>query len=67
MWYTLYWNEEVFSEHWCNEAFVLHLSTGEEQIVLGGLQQLYLRELFKSFSTYSVKTDFMMGQLRVYS
>lgn len=61
----LFWKEDVFSKHWHNEAFFLHLSTGEEEVALGGLQQRYLRELFKSIFSYSMKNGFMMGEVRV--
>lgn len=62
----LLWKEDLFSKHRHNEAFVLHLSTGEEEVVLGGLQQLYLRELFTSvFFSYSMKTGFTTGEVRV--
>lgn len=63
--YMLLWKEEIFSKHWHNEAFVLHLSSGEEEVALGGLQQLYLRKLFKSVFSYSMKTGFTMGEVRV--
>lgn len=65
MQYTLFWKEDTFSKHRHNEAFVLHLSTGEEEVVLGGLQQLYLKELFKSIFSYSVKNGFTMEEVRV--
>ena len=60
----LFW-KDVFSKHWHNEAYILHLSTGEEEVALGGLQELYLRELFSNVFSYSMKTSFTMGEVRV--
>lgn len=53
----------MFSNHWHNEAFILRLSTGEGEVVLGGLQQLYIRKLFKSIF-YFMKTGFSVDQKR---
>jgi len=63
--YTLFWKADAFSKHWHNEAFILYLSTGEEEVALGGLQQLYLGKLFKNISSYSMGTGFTIGQVRV--
>lgn len=49
MWYMLFWKEDVFSKHRHNEAFVLHLSTGEEEVVLGGLQHFSSESFLKAF------------------
>lgn len=66
MWYMLFWKEDVFSKHRHNEAFVLHLSTGEEEVVLGGLQHFSSESFLKAFFfSYSMKTLFTMGEVRV--
>lgn len=40
--------EDISSKHRHEEGFVVHLSTKEEEVVLGGLQRVNLREVFKS-------------------
>lgn len=59
--------EDISSKHRHEEAFVAHLSTGEEEVVLGGLQRVYLREVFKSVFPYTMKSGFRIWEVRVYS
>lgn len=59
--------EDIASKHRHEEAFVAHLSTGEEEVVLGGLQRVYLREVFKSVFAYTMKIGFTIWEVGVCS
>lgn len=57
--------EDLSSKHRHDAAFAFHLSTGEEEAVLGGLQQVNLREVYKSVFSYIMKSGFTIWEVRV--